>query len=60
MAHCVKSIQIQSFFWFEYRKIQTRKNSVFGHFSRSGTAEGKEPLKDNLQQGFRQQANTSA
>ena len=40
--HCVKSIQIQNFFWSifsyiqsEYRKIRTRKNSVFGHFSRS-------------------------
>ena len=40
--HCVKSVQIWSFFWFvfsciriEYRKIRTRKNSVFGHFSRS-------------------------
>ena len=40
--HCVKSVQIWSFFWSvfsciqgEYRKIRTRKNSVFGHFSRS-------------------------
>ena len=50
--HCVKSVQIRSYFWsvfscilteygellriqFEYRKIRTRKNSVFGHFSRS-------------------------
>ena len=48
--HCVKSVQIQSFFWSvfsciwweygdllqsEYRKIRTRKNSVFGHFPRS-------------------------
>ena len=32
--HCVKSVQIRSFFWSEYRKIRTRKNSVFGHFSR--------------------------
>ena len=39
--HCVKSIQIRSFFWSvyfciqsEYRKIRTRNNSVFGHFSR--------------------------
>ena len=24
-----------TFFWSEYRKIWTRKNSVFGHFSRS-------------------------
>ena len=37
----MKSVQIQSFFQsifyciqFKYRKIQTRKNSVFGHFSR--------------------------
>ena len=40
--NCVKSVQIQSFFWSvfpcirtEYRKIRTRKSSVFGHFSRS-------------------------
>ena len=40
LKHCVKSVQIQSFFWSvffcirtEYRKIWTRKNSVFGHFS---------------------------
>ena len=37
--HCVKSkysenLRIQP----EYRKIQTRKNSVFGHFSRSETS----------------------
>ena len=37
---CKKSVQIRSFFWFafpciwtEYRKIRTRKNSVFRHFS---------------------------
>ena len=36
----VKSIQIQSYFWSvfscirtKYRKIRTRNNSVFGHFS---------------------------
>ena len=40
--NCVKSVQLQSFFWSifssirtEYRKIRTRKNSVFGHYSRS-------------------------
>ena len=40
--HSVKSVQIRSFFWSvfsciqsEYRNIPTRKNSVFGHFSRS-------------------------
>ena len=52
--HCVKSVQIRSYFWSvfsgirieyrdlvnlriqsEYRKIRTRNNSVFGHFSRS-------------------------
>ena len=38
--YCVKNVQIWSFFWSvfsciwtEYRKMQTRKNSVFGHFS---------------------------
>ena len=46
--HCVKSVQIRSFFWSafscirteyenssKYRKIRTRKNSVFGYFSRN-------------------------
>ena len=40
--HCVKSVHIRIFFWsifssirIEYRKIRTRENSVFGHFSRS-------------------------
>ena len=42
VCHCVKSVQIRSYFWSvffciqsEYRKIRTRNNSVFGHFSRS-------------------------
>ena len=42
LASSVKSVQIRSFFWSvfshiraEYEKIRTRKNSVFGHFSRS-------------------------
>ena len=42
LSHCVKNIQIRSFFWSvfsctrtEYRKIQTRRKSIFGHFSRS-------------------------
>ena len=42
MLHCMKSIQSRSFFWSvfscirtEYRKIRTRKNSGFGHFSRT-------------------------
>ena len=40
--HCVKSVQIRSYFWSvfsciqsKYRKIRTRNNSIFGHFSRS-------------------------
>ena len=33
--HYVKSVQIRSYFWSEYRKIRTRNNSLFGHFSRS-------------------------
>ena len=55
-VHCVKSVQIRSFFWSlfscirteygellvnlriesEYKKMRTRNNSAFGHFSRSG------------------------
>ena len=35
-SHCIKCVQIWSFFWSvfrnEYGKIRTRKNSVFGHF----------------------------
>ena len=40
--HCVKIVQIRSYFWSvfscirtEYRKIRTRNKSVSGHFSRS-------------------------
>ena len=33
--HCVKSVQIRSIFWPVFSCIRTRKNSVFGHFSRS-------------------------
>ena len=33
--HCVRSVQIRSFFWSEYGKKRTRKNSAFEHFSRS-------------------------
>ena len=40
--HCVKSVQIRSYFWSVfscirtgYRKLRTRNNSVFGHFSRT-------------------------
>ena len=28
--HCVKNVQIRSFFWSEYRKIWTRKTSYLG------------------------------
>ena len=41
--HCMKSVKIRSFFWSvfsciqsEFRKIQTRKKSIFRHFWRSG------------------------
>ena len=40
--HCTENVQIQSFFWSVFSRIQskhgkirTRKNSVFGHFLRS-------------------------
>ena len=32
---CVKSVQIRIFFWSVFSCIQTRKNSVFRHFSRN-------------------------
>ena len=42
MLHCVKRVQIGSYFWFifsciqsEYRKIRTRNNCLFGDFPRS-------------------------
>ena len=35
LFHCVKSVQIRSFFLSVFSCIQTRKNPVFGHFSRS-------------------------
>ena len=35
LVHCVKSVQIRSFFWSVLSCTRTRKNSVFGHFSRS-------------------------
>ena len=42
--HCMKSVQIRSFSWsvfyciqFVYKKIRTRKKSIFGHFSRSAS-----------------------
>ena len=55
--HCVKSVQIRSFFWSvfsciqsEYRKIRTRKNSVFGHFSCSVKA--NRSYAHNLEEAF--------
>ena len=33
----MKNVQIRSFFWSEFGKIRNRKDSVFGHFSRSET-----------------------
>ena len=42
VRHCMKSVQVRSYFWSvfscirtKYRKIRTRKNSVFAQFSRS-------------------------
>ena len=46
--HCRKSVQIRSFLFriqFKCRKIRTRKNSVFGHFSRSANYWFKNPRK---------------
>ena len=36
VEHFVKSVQIRTCFWSECGKIRTRKNPVFGRFSRSG------------------------
>ena len=53
VQHCVKSAQIRSFFWSvfscirtEYRKIRVRKNSLFGHFSRSGNPPVETAISD--------------
>ena len=32
LTHCMKSVQIRSFFWSVFSCIRTKKNSVFGHF----------------------------
>ena len=62
---CVKSVQIRIFYWpvfscsqSEYRKIRTRKNSVFGHFSRredfmNWASDKKLFAKDMILQGIR-------
>ena len=41
-THCMKSVQIRSFLWSVFSCIRTRKNSVFGHFSRSDNNIGKQ------------------
>ena len=38
IIHCVKIVQIRSYFWSEYRKIRPRNNSVSGYFSRGDNA----------------------
>ena len=49
--YCVKVSQyaICSYLWSEYRKIQTRNNSVFGHFSCSVLLPNSESKKDQVQ-----------
>ena len=54
-SHYVKSVQMRSFFWsafsriqFEYWKIRTIKTSVFGHFSRNASIVFKEILVERL------------
>ena len=56
-SHCVKSVQIRSYFWsvfsrIQYRKIRTRNNSVFGHFSRSDRFVESDNLKVEPVQTF--------
>ena len=36
IGHCVKKIQLRSFFDSVFSRIRTRKKSIFGHFSCSG------------------------
>ena len=47
--HFKKSVQMRSFFLSKYRKIRIRKNSVFGHFSRSAT---QRELEKNYKEPF--------
>ena len=55
-SHCVKSVQIRSFFCYlvslriqsECGKIRTRKNSEFGHFSRTVTYYRKETCQKHM------------
>ena len=42
--------QIRSFSWSKCRKIRTRKNSVFGHFSHSGGRNGTTHDMQNILQ----------
>ena len=37
LKHCVKSVQVQRFSWYVFSCIKTRKNCIFGHFSRTET-----------------------
>ena len=55
----MKSVQIRSFvwsvfsrIWTEYGKIPTRKNSVFGHFSRRGKAITAQKMKYSIKDFF--------
>ena len=57
--HCVKSVQIMSFIWSvfsrirtEYGEIRTRKNSVFGHFSRSRVLKNGKERVMNIDKGY--------
>ena len=57
--HCVKSVQIRSYFWSvfsciqsEHRKIRTRNNSVFGHFSRTEKRTGDNNFKTTIRQSL--------
>ena len=45
--HCVKSVPIRSFVCSEYRKKRTRKNSIFGHSSRSGCNKRTDRIQEN-------------
>ena len=57
--HCVKGVQIRSYFWSvfsciqsEYRKMRTRNNSVFGHFSRNDIQRYIRNLVNHLRWNF--------
>ena len=57
--HCVKSVQIWSYFWFVFSCIRTRNNFLFGCFSRSANCPRKYlPVQGQHQKHYKKVWNT--